>query len=159
MKNAIVFSSGTGNTKKLAETIQEKVGDVGYCGKLDDSALEADTIFVGFWTAKFTCTDDVKNFLVKVKNKKIFLFGTAGYDDTQEYFEKILTAVKENVDSSNTIVGEFMSMGKVSANKQKAIAEMDQAKFDSMKAKLEEAESHPNQSDLEKLTAMITALN
>lgn len=158
MKNAIVFSSGTGNTKKLAEAIQGKLSDVGYCGKMDPSALEAETIFVGFWTAKFTCTDDVKKFLETVKNKKIFLFGTAGYDDTAESFEKILTAVKENIDSSNTIVGEFMSMGKVSAGKQKAIAEMDQAKFDSMKAKLDKAESHPDQADLDKLTAMVAAL-
>lgn len=158
MKKSIVYSSGTGNTEKLAEAIKAKVGDVAYCGKLDDSALESDVIFVGFWTAKFTCTDDVKTFLEKVKNKKIFLFGTAGYDDTSEYFEKILTAVKENVDSSNTIVGEFMSMGKVSAGKQKAIAEMDQAKFDSMKAKLDQAESHPNQADLDKLAALVSAV-
>lgn len=155
MKSAIVYSSGTGNTEKLAKAIEGKVADAIYCGKLDDKALEAEMIYVGFWTAKFTCTDDVKGFLEKLDGKKIFLFGTAGYDDTEEYFQKILTAVKEMIPSSNTVVGEFMSMGKVSAGKQKAIAEMDQAKFDGMKAKLDQAEQHPDQGDLDKLLALV----
>lgn len=155
MNTSIVYSSTTGNTGKLAETIQGKVASATYCGKVDNKALEADLIFVGFWACKFTCTDDVKNFLTQCKNKKIFLFGTAGYDDTQEYFDKILTAVKENIDASNEIVGEFLSMGKVSEQKQKAIKEMDEAKFNGMKAKLDQADSHPNQSDFDKLSAMV----
>ena len=49
MKYAVVYSSVTGNTKKLAEAIKNKVGQ-GYFGKPSDEALEADVIFVGFWT-------------------------------------------------------------------------------------------------------------
>lgn len=154
MKTSIVFSSTTGNTQKLAETIQGKI-NADYCGKIEDSALESDMLYVGFWTKGFSCDDATAEFLKKLKNKKVFLFGTAGYDNTPEYFEKVLTAAKTNLDSSNELVGEFMSMGKVSAPKQKAIKDMDEAKYNGMKAKLDEAESHPSQSDLDSLVAKL----
>ncbi|MFI3249698.1 MAG: flavodoxin family protein [Eubacteriales bacterium] len=155
MKNAIVYSSASGNTEKLAEAIKNKVGDVIYCGKVDDAALEADVIYVGFWAMKFTCGPDIQGFLEKLQGKKIFLFGTAGYDDTEEYFKSILDAAKGNIPASNTVIGEYMCMGKVSEAKQKSIKEMDEAKFNGMKAKLDKAESHPNQDDLTKLTSLI----
>ncbi len=151
MKTSIIYSSATGNTKILAQTIEKTVADVQYCGTVNDQALESDLIYVGFWAKAFSCGDDIKGFLEKCKDKKIFLFGTAGYDDTEEYFNKILTAVKENIDSSNTVVGEFMSMGKVSAAKQTAIQEMDQEKFNNMKPNIDRAASHPDQADLENL--------
>lgn len=155
MKTAIVYSSATGNTKALAETIEKKVSDLIYTGTVDDKALDADVIYVGFWAKAFSCGDDIKGFLEKCKGKKIFLFGTAGYDDTQEYFDKILTAVKENIDSSNTVTGEFLCMGKVSTAKQNAIKEMDEAKFNNMKPNMDRAESHPDQADLDNLAAKI----
>lgn len=48
MKYAVVYSSVTGNTEKLAEVIKNKVGQC-YFGKPCDEAIEADVIFVGFW--------------------------------------------------------------------------------------------------------------
>lgn len=158
MKTAIVYSSSTGNTEKLAEAIKAKVGDTVYCGKIDDAALEADMIYVGFFAMKFTCGDNVKEFLEKCNGKKIFLFGTAGYDNTEEYFTKVLDAAKENINDSNTVVGQSMTMGKVSEQKQKAIKEMDEEKFNSMKAKLDESQSHPDQSDIDKVVAAVASL-
>lgn len=157
MSSSIVYASVTGNTESLANTIQSVV-KADYCGKIDPKALEADTIFVGFWACKFTCTDDVAAFLKQCENKKIFLFGTAGYDDTPESFAKIMDAAKSNVPSSNTIVGDFMAMGKVSASKKKALEDMDAAKFASMKPNLDRGESRPNQDELDKLSALVSKL-
>lgn len=44
---------------------------------------DAECIFVGFWTDKGTCDDNITAFLNKLENKKVFLFGTAGFGGEQ----------------------------------------------------------------------------
>lgn len=75
--------------------------------------MEADVIFVGFWAIGNSCGADVKNFIEKLSGKKVFIFGTVGYDNTQEYFDGILNNVKALVPSSNTIIGTYACQGKV----------------------------------------------
>ena len=155
MKKAIVYSSATGNTKLLAEAIKEKLNEDVYCGEPDDSVLDSDLIYVGFWAQAFSSCVPITEFLAKLENKKIFLFGTAGYNDTPEFFQSILDAAKKNISASNEVVGEFMCMGKVSANKQEAIKKMDLEKFESMKANLDKSQSHPNEADIVALVAKL----
>ncbi len=149
MSKAIVYSSGTGNTKQLAEAISKKLGVP--CAKVNDDALSADEIYVGFWTVGFSCPPDVKALLEKMNNKKVFLFGTAGYDFTPEFYEGILNSVKENINDTNEVIGSFMCQGKVSEGKKEGIKKMDMAKFEAMKDKIELSEGHPNDADIEAL--------
>lgn len=151
MKNAIVFETVSGNTKLLAETIEKTVGDVGYIGAPDDKALEADVIYVGSWTTAFSCTPKIKEFLEKLNNKKVFVFVTAGYGSTEEFFKPIIESVKANVNSSNEIIGEFICQGKVSETKQEGIKKMDETKYNNMKPELDKSVSHPDESDLANL--------
>lgn len=158
MKKSIVFSSVSGNTKLLAEQIKSQVGEVSYCGSPSDETLDSDLIFVGFWTTKFSCSDDIKSYLEKLNNKKVFLFGTAGYDSTPEYYQSILDEVKKSLNDTNELVGTFMCQGKVSDNKQKAIQQMDATKYETMKPKLDDASSHPDKEDMSKLTEAVSSL-
>lgn len=155
MKTSVVYVSVTGNTKVLADEIVKKVGACDYVGKPADEALESDTIYVGFWTAKFTCTPDIEAFLKKLSNKKVFLFGTAGYDNTQEYFDKILDSVAAHLNDSNQVIGRFMCQAKVSDNKKKALESADADKFRSMQEKLGQGDSHPDGQDLEALRVQL----
>ena len=52
MSYAIVFSSKTGNTKLLADTLHTCLPQESCCyfGTPDPAALEADVLYVGFWT-------------------------------------------------------------------------------------------------------------
>lgn len=54
MSYAIVFSSKTGNTKLLADTLHTCLPQESCCyfGAPDPAALEADEFYVGFWTDK-----------------------------------------------------------------------------------------------------------
>lgn len=54
MSYAIVFSSQTGNTKLLAEALKNSLPqeECLYIGTPDPKALNADTLYVGFWTDK-----------------------------------------------------------------------------------------------------------
>ena len=154
MKYAVVYSSVTNNTKKLAETIKNKVG-AEYCGKPSDEALSADVVFVGFWATRNSCGADIQAFMQKLSNKKVFLFGTAGYNDTQEYFEEILTNAKEYIPTSNEIIGTYMCQGEVTDAMQERIKEVMPEKYELIKDKLASSVNHPNQTDLDALTDTI----
>ena len=159
---SIIYSSKTGNTKKLAEAIyntlpQNKCDYYGTVDKIDD--VLSNVIYIGFWTEKGNADHLTIDFLNKLKNKKIFLFGTAGYGESEKYFEGIINNVKKNIDSSNTIIGTFMCQGKmpISVRKryEKQKQELSRANIDNLIENFDKALSHPNQVDLEKLENII----
>lgn len=158
MKYSIVFSSVTGNTKKLSETIKNKV-DKCYFGKPCNEALDADVIFVGFWTIGNSCGSDIKTFIEKLSGKKVFIFGTAGYDNTKKYFSGILDSVKDLIPQSNTIIGTYMCQGKVSDAIQNKIKEATPEKFEAIKDNLVESLNHPNENDIKLLISEIDKIN
>ena len=95
MSYAIVFSSKTGNTALLAQTLQEQLpqADCCYFGAPDAAALAEDTLYVGFWTDKGNADESTLDFLKQLHGKNVFLFGTAGFGGSEEYFNKILKKV------------------------------------------------------------------
>lgn len=96
MKYAIVFSSQTGNTKQLAEVVSSVLPQADLCffGSPSQEALQAERLFIGFWTDKGRCNQEITDFLKTLKGKEVFLFGTAGFGGSQEYFDKILSSVQ-----------------------------------------------------------------
>ena len=90
MSYSIVYSSQTGNTKQLAETLRETLPQEGcrYFGTPAEAAAEADTLYVGFWTDRGHADADCNAFLKTLRGKKVFLFGTAGFGGSAEYFCK-----------------------------------------------------------------------
>lgn len=79
----------------------------------DPAALDADTLYVGFWTDKGTADAAILEFLEQLHGKKVFLFGTAGFGGSEGYFNKILKTVQKSLDRSNTLIGSFMCQGKM----------------------------------------------
>lgn len=55
-----------------------------------------------------------KAFLEKLRDMKVFLFGMAWFGKNSAYFKKVLGAVKENLDASVQVIGNFMLQGKMS---------------------------------------------
>lgn len=63
MKVAIIYSSITGNTKLLAETIKSEINkDIVYCGKPINEGIDADIYFIGSWTNKGDASNDIIKF-------------------------------------------------------------------------------------------------
>ena len=100
MSYAIVYSSKTGNTKILADTLHDCLPQEGcdYFGIPDPAAMEADTLYVGFWTDKGKADESASDFLKQLHGKNIFLFGTAGFGGSKEYFDKILKKTEHSLD-------------------------------------------------------------
>lgn len=107
---SIIYSSKTGNTKKLAEKIREVLPEENcdYFGTEGAKAFSSDILYIGFWTDIGNADPAALELLKSLRNKKIFLFGTAGFGGSEAYFQQVLGKVKESVDESNTVMGEFM---------------------------------------------------
>ena len=160
---SIIYSSKTGNTKKLAETIYNTLSqdECDYYGTLDNIGNElSKTIYLGFWTEKGNADSSTLRFLEQLKDKKIFLFGTAGYGESEKYFENIINNVKKNIDDSNTIIGEFMCQGKMPLSVRERYENMKLENSQSLKIEnliknFDKALSHPDKTDLKKLEKII----
>ena len=155
MKVAIIYSSITGNTKLLAETIKSEINkDIVYCGKPINEGIDADIYFIGSWTNKGDASNDIINFFKKLKNKKIAYFGTAGYGGSTTYYDTLFSRVKQYIDSSNTILGYFYCQGKMPVQIKeryiKMITENPNDKNLEVSIKnYEDALTHPDKKDLE----------
>ena len=158
MEYSIVYSSNTGNTAMLAEVIKEELGSEGckYFGGVDSKGSDTCKIFIGFWTDKGTCAEDMGDFLKTLRKKEIFIFGTAGFGGSEEYYKRILKAVEKNIDSSNKIVGTYMCQGKMPIGIRKRYEKMmngskEDVKFKNLIDNFDRALSHPNEEDFKEL--------
>ena len=72
MSYAIVFSSKTGNTKLLADTLHNYLPqeECYYFGIPNPAAMEADTLYVGFWTDKGKADESTSDFLKQAARQK-----------------------------------------------------------------------------------------
>ena len=116
MNYAIVYSSRTGNTQKLAEVIRKQLDseDCVYYGSIKDARydiIKADRIYVGFWTNQGKCDDVSEKFIKSLRNHEIFLFGTAGFGESEEYFKNIINNIKKIVPSDVKVVDSFICQG------------------------------------------------
>lgn len=159
MSYAIVYSSHTGNTALLAQTIRETLPqeDCVYFGAPDPSALTAETVYVGFWTDKGTCDASIAQFLQSLTNQKVFLFGTAGFGGAAAYFEQILNRVKENLEDSTELIGTYMCQGKMPQPVRTRYEQMEEGpRRTAMLENFDQALSHPNAEDLANLGTAVT---
>lgn len=156
MRCAIVYSSQTGNTALLAQRLKAmlSISDLVYYGAPDGTGAVADVIWVGFWTDKGSSDELVSAFLRTLQDKKVFLFGTAGFGGSEAYFAQILSRVQENLNPSNTVVGSYMCQGKMPASVRQRYEALQVQQPEQMRQLIENfdaARSHPNQAELDGL--------
>ena len=158
MSYAIVYSSKTGNTQLLADTLHNFLPQAECCyfGNPNPAAMEADTLYVGFWTDKGKADESSSDFLKQLREKQVFLFGTAGFGGSEEYFNKILKTVQKDLHSSNTVIGSFMCQGKMPMSVRQRYENMKKQplhlpNLDAMIENFDKALSHPDADDLERL--------
>lgn len=158
MSYAIVYSSPTGNTAMLAQTIREALPQAECCyfGEPDDQALSAKRIYVGFWTDKGTCDEQTARFLERLTDQQVFLFGTAGFGGAAAYFDQILGRVKEKLGPEVKVIGTYMCQGKMPpAVRRRYQAMEDGPRKTAMLQNFDRAASHPDQEDLARLQAAL----
>lgn len=114
---AIVFSSKTGNTELLADTLHSCLPQAECCyfGNPNPAAMEADTLYVGFWTdTREKQMKALQTFFEAAAGKAgALLLVPLVLAAAKNIFNKILKTVQKDLHSSNTVIGSFMCQGKM----------------------------------------------
>ena len=149
MKYSMFYASVTGNTKMLADAVEQVLAKETKTEKAED----ADLVCVGFWTNEGTASEEVRNYLKTLYNRKIFLFGTAGFGDSKTYLDGILEHVEDNMNDTNEVVGSFMCQGKMPQKVRQKYESMrtaeNAAQMDMFIHNFDEALTHPDSLDEE----------
>ena len=161
MRFLLVYSSRTGNTRKVAEAVFEALPEPKEFYPVEEAprADEYDFVLLGFWVDKGNADEKAANYLEGIKNKKIFLFGTLGAYPDSEHARNCLEKVKKT-SQENDILGTFLCQGKVDPDLLKWMNE--NLKNDprhsltpERKEMLREAEKHPDVDDLTEAGNMV----
>ena len=155
---SIIFSSKTGNTAELANAIRDALPqeNCDYFGTSEIEEPVSEMLYIGFWTDQGNADKSALELLQRIKNKKVFLFGTAGFGENESYFQKVLNNVKSSMDESNQVVGEYMCQGKMPMSVRQRYENMKKQplhlpNLNAMIENFDKALSHPDADDLERL--------
>ncbi|MGL5428628.1 MAG: flavodoxin family protein, partial [Cetobacterium sp.] len=116
-KTALIYSSLTGNTKKVGEAIFEVIEGEKTIFSVEEVTPEMiksyDRVIVGFWVDKGTADSRIRKLLGKTSGKEVAFFGTLGAEPDSDHGKKVYRRVTELCTKNNTLLGGFLSLGKV----------------------------------------------
>jgi len=153
MKTLIVYSSKTGNTRKLAQAIHLALPDAQLSRvEMAPNPDRYDLILLGFWIENGTADEKMKHYMKRLSGKKIALFATLGaYPDSKHAAESLDAAAHLVPDCA--VVGHFICQGAIDPE---LIEWMETLPKDhgfgptaSRKKLWDEAAGHPDEKDLE----------
>lgn len=155
MKCAIIYSSITGNTKKVAETIL-KVAPAGtdiYPVENAPSPDNYDILILGYWVDKGMADERILKYIEEVENKKLGIFGTSGSPGGTIYSERIKEKVKNAFAEKNDVFVNFLCQGQIDpALTEKLYKRLEEnPENEDLKIQIEshrESSNHPNEVDL-----------
>lgn len=155
MSYAIICSSKTGNTEKLARRAREVLGEEGA-----GSVADAELVLLGSWTDKGGLDPALDERLGELAGKRVFLFGTCGFGGSRAYYDRVLDRFAAALPEGARIVGRFMCQGQMPPavrERYVAMAERDPGKFGPMIENFDRALGHPDAADLEAFEAALRA--
>lgn len=118
MKGLISYSSNTGNTEKLAQTIYDVLKDE-YDVELKNvkdvkDTSDYDFVLHGIWVRMTGLDNRSKKFLKKLpKGTRLGIFGTSGGEHATEHSERLDQNLKE-AEAGFDMIGTKLTFGKVS---------------------------------------------
>ncbi|WP_371377771.1 flavodoxin family protein [Sporomusa aerivorans] len=154
MKTLIVYSSLTGNTKKVAEAVQEVFGEAAELFPVEEKppADGYDLVAVGFWVDRGTADKKAQDYITGLRNKKVALFATLGAYPDSEHAQKSMANAVALIDDSNQFIGSFICQGKVDPKLVEQFKNLPAGHPHAMNperaARHQEAAKHPDESDL-----------
>lgn len=119
----------------------------------------ADVVFVGFWCDKGSCSPAVQHFLQGLAGKRVFLFGTCGFGESDEYFAQILDRVRAYLPADAQCIGGAMCQGKMGVGVKRRYEGMLEKDPENAQASMlidnwNKAQSHPNEDDFARIAAV-----
>jgi flavodoxin len=156
MKTLIVYSSQTGNTKKMADAVNDVIGGEKTLCPVGEAPHPAgyDLVVLGFWLMAGKPDPKASDYLAGVGDAKLFLFATHGACADSDHAAKAIAHAKSLAPSAQ-VAGTFNCPGEVNPTfLEKAL------KKDPPPPWIGDAPSaagHPDRTDIARLTDAIKA--
>ena len=152
-KWAVIYSSVTGNTKKIAEAIAEAAESVDIFRVQDAPAdlSSYDIVAIGYWLRLGQPDALTLKYLAQVKNAKVVFFQTHGAEPDSEHAITAFARAGYNLGAGCEILGTFGCMGKINPEmiaRRKAAGADDPHGGKEAHERWERAASHPDEQDL-----------
>ncbi len=146
MKSVVVYSSQSGNTKKVADAVFEALPPEKEIFPVEEAPDPEgyDFVAVGFWLKGGDPDPKAAEFLKKLKKGKVFLFATHGAAADSDHARKAMDTAKSFVQAE--VVGTFQCQGEVNA----ALLEKVKARPNPPVwiADADDAVGHPDEKDM-----------
>ena len=156
MTYAVIVSSRTGNTARLADRARQALGEK---NEVADVAA-TDLVLLGSWTDKGGLAEDLADALPQLAGKRVFLFGTCGFGGDPAYYDRVLDRFSAALPADALVVGRFMCQGQMPPTVRERyvkMAEQDPARFTPMIENFDRALGHPDEKDLDALVGALGA--
>ncbi|MUM78521.1 flavodoxin [Pseudodesulfovibrio sp. F-1] len=160
MSLLVVYSSRTGNTRKVAESALRALPENAVLASVEDApSPEGFTaVAVGFWVDRGGPDAKALKYMEGLRNLKVGAFGTLGANPDSPHAAEVLRRTAEHL-QGNHLLGMFLCQGRVDpavveTMKRSAHHPMTQERQDNLR----EAERHPDDIDLENACAFFKAV-
>jgi len=116
MKNLIVYSSKSGNTKKLAEAVSNFLPGENFLKSVRENPDPTgyDFVVVGFWLQAGKADPESQEYLEKLPLSNVFLFATHGAAKGSAHAQNAMQGAQQLVGASQSF-GSFNCQGEVKA--------------------------------------------
>ena len=155
MKTLIIYSSQTGNTKLVCEKAFEFLKDEKNIVPIEEIETinldEYDNIIIGTWIDKATADAKAKKFINSLVDKKLYFIGTLAASLSSDHAKKCFNNLSKLCSKKNNFIDGVLARGKVSDDLKEKFTKFPLNiihKFvPNIKEIIDEAQSHPNDSD------------
>ena len=153
MKNdvAVIYSSRTGNTKKVAEHLAEALGASCHSVKDTTAVPESAALCIGTWIDRGTADAAAKKYIESLRGRRVFIYGTLGAEPDSEHCAKCIANIRALFDASNLVQGAIDPM---LIEMFKSMPQDNVHAFTAENAaRYEAAASHPDENDFAQVVA------
>ena len=162
-KWAVIYSSVTGNTKRVAEAIAESAaGDLFNVKDNLPNLGDYEIIALGYWLKRGGPDPLMKNFLPTVSNAHVVLFETHGADNNSEHAVTAFARAAYLLGAGCDILGTFDCQGRVNPaliEKRKAAGINEPHNSVDSVERWERASTHPDEDDLKRAAEFVEQIN
>lgn len=164
MKILIIYSSLTGNTKKVCEKAFEFLAcdkEIIAIENIDENILTRfENVILGTWIDKATADEKMRKFLKNLSGKNLYFIATLAASLDSEHAQKCYKNLVKLCSKNNNFMDGILARGRVSEELQEKFEKFPLNiihKFvPNMKEIIIEADSHPNESDFKIVENFIT---
>jgi flavodoxin len=161
MKVAVVYSTLTGNTRKVAEAVHAAMPPGAELFDVQQAPDPGayDVVAMGFWVDRGTADARAAAYMGRIQGKKVFSFFTLGAEPASEHAQKCEAAAAGLYGAGCEIIGTYRCRGAIDPQ---LIEKMKQlppghphAPSEKSRQRWAEAAQHPDAADLEGAAAAV----